>query len=302
MNTARELGYNWNKLDKFMFQDRFDPNQHPAHFFYGDPRNVKWGARFFIEEALQNGATLINQAKVKKVIIENGKATGVEFSKWGAKHTVFAPKIVVAAGGIGSPIILKNSGIIKAGVDFFFDPLISVAGYIDGIESKPEIPMSAGVHFSKEGYMMTDMNLPKFLDMIFTLSAFRLHRTFSHKKAVRIMIKIRDDLGGRLGKRGGIWKNLSKNDEEKFKSGYKRAKEILKKAGAREVFTTWRLASHPGGTVKIGECVDSNLKTEYDNLYVCDCSVVPEPWGLPPTLTILGLARRLSNHLLDQGS
>ncbi len=300
MNSARALGYKWDKLDKFMVQDRFDPDQHPAHFYYGDPRKVKWSARLFVEEAIQAGAVLVNRAKVKQVIVENGKAIGVEFSRWGRKHNVFASKIVVAAGGIGSPIILKNSGISKAGVDFFFDPLISVVGYIDGIDNKPEIPMSAGMHVREEGYMMTDMDLPKMLDMIFTLSAFRFHRIFSHKKAVRIMVKIRDDLGGRIGNMGGIRKWLTRDDEKRLQSGYQRAKKILQKAGAREIFKTWRLASHPGGTVKIGECVDTNLKTEYDNLYVCDCSVIPEAWGLPPTLTILGLARRLSKHLLDQ--
>ncbi|MGV7223994.1 MAG: GMC oxidoreductase [Nitrospinales bacterium] len=58
------------------------------------------------------------------------------------------------------------------------------------------------------------------------------------------------------------------------------------------------MAAHPGGTVKVGEALDSNLQTEFDNLYVCDCSVIPEAWGLPPTLTILGLGKRLSRYLL----
>jgi choline dehydrogenase-like flavoprotein len=113
------------------------------------------------------------------------------------------------------------------------------------------------------------------------------------KEAHRVRIKSRC---------GGVRKRLTRDDRKKFESGYKRAKEILENAGAREVFKTWKLASHPGGTVKIGECVDTNLKTEYDNLYVFDCSVIPEAWGLPPTLTILGLARKLSKHLLDQES
>jgi choline dehydrogenase-like flavoprotein len=37
--------------------------------------------------------------------------------------------------------------------------------------------------------------------------------------------------------------------------------------------------------------------TSYDHLYVCDCSVIPEGWGLPPSLTILALGKRLSKHL-----
>jgi choline dehydrogenase-like flavoprotein len=60
------------------------------------------------------------------------------------------------------------------------------------------------------------------------------------------------------------------------------------------------VAAHPGGTVKIGDIVDSNLQTEYENLYVCDCSVIPEAWGLPPTLTLIGLGKRLAKHLMEE--
>ncbi len=57
------------------------------------------------------------------------------------------------------------------------------------------------------------------------------------------------------------------------------------------------MAAHPGGSVRIGEHVDTNLQTEYEGLYVCDCSVIADPWGLPPTLTLLSLAKRLAKHL-----
>ena len=46
--------------------------------------------------------------------------------------------------------------------------------------------------------------------------------------------------------------------------------------------------------------VDADLKTRFDNLYVCDCSVIPEEWGLPPTMTLLGLGKRLAGHLLGE--
>jgi len=74
-------------------------------------------------------------------------------------------------------------------------------------------------------------------------------------------------------------------------------KNILKNAGAKSIFKTRYLAAHPGGTVKVGELVDSNLMTKYDNLFVCDCSVIPEAWGMPPTTTIIGLGKRLAKYL-----
>ncbi len=46
-----------------------------------------------------------------------------------------------------------------------------------------------------------------------------------------------------------------------------------------------------------GEIVDTDLRTEVDNLFVCDASVLPLAPGLPPILTILALARRLGKRL-----
>ena len=67
----------------------------------------------------------------------------------------------MAAGGIGSPLILRHSGIHAAGYDFFFDPLITVCGTMKDVSSRHnEIPMSAGVHMKDEGYLMTDMAIP----------------------------------------------------------------------------------------------------------------------------------------------
>jgi choline dehydrogenase-like flavoprotein len=40
--------------------------------------------------------------------------------------------------------------------------------------------------------------------------------------------------------------------------------------------------------------------TQYDNLYVCDCSVIPEAWGVPPTTTIVALGKRLAKYLLGK--
>ena len=159
--------------------------------------------------------------------------------------------------------------------------------------------MSAGLHFPDEGYVMTDMALPKMLNTIFAFSGFRPHRCFSHKNVVRIMVKVRDDLGGLLTDREGIRKRLTKADREKLRKGYEHARKILKHAGATGIHKTWILAAHPGGTVKIGELLDSDLQSKhYGHLYVCDCSVIPDAWGLPPTYTILCLSKRLSKHLI----
>ena len=299
MESAQDLGYKWQKLEKFMYQDRWKPEYPFGH--YGDPHGIKWSARMYIEEAITNGAELIDRAKVTKVIIEDKSAIGVEFTKNGRNSTVFAPKIVLSAGGIGTPVIMRASGIKEAGYDFFFDPLIGVRGTVRNMKVPlSEIPMSAGVHMEDEGYMMTDMSHPFATAAIFASGVFRFDKMFSRRNTLQIMVKAKDELGGKLTDRGGIRKSLDQNEKQKLLKGYERAKEILKNAGAKNIFKTGYLAAHPGGTVKVGNLVDSNLKTEYDNLYVCDCSVIPEAWGLPPTSTIIGLGKRLAKHLTSE--
>jgi choline dehydrogenase-like flavoprotein len=48
--------------------------------------------------------------------------------------------------------------------------------------------------------------------------------------------------------------------------------------------------------------VDSRLETATRGLFVCDASVLPAPWGLPPTLTLLCLAERLAAELAGAAS
>jgi len=299
MESAQDLGYSWKKQDKFMYQDKWKPEYKFGH--YGDPHGVKWSARMFVEEAVANGAKLINGAKVNKVLFEGNKAVGVEFRKRQKKYEAFAPKVVISAGGIGTPVILRASGMNRAGYDFFFDPLIGVRGTVKDIDvPTSEIPMTAGVHIEDEGYMMTDMAHPFATTAMFAIGVFRLHKMFSRRNTLQIMVKAKDELGGKLTDNGGVRKILDKNEKQKLRRGYERAKEILKNAGAKGIFKTQYLAAHPGGTAKVDDLLDSNLMTEYDNLFVCDCSVIPEAWGMPPTTTIIGLGKRLAKYISEE--
>lgn len=296
MESARSIGYQWDRLPKFIYQDKCQPGCGKCN--YGCPNGAKWNGSMFVEEAVSYGATLFSHARVSKVILDNKKAVGVEFAMKGKDMKVYAPKIIIAAGGIGSPVILRNSGIKGAGYDYFFDPLICVMGTVKDIKGGSEIPMAAGHQFVEDGYVMTDMTVPTGLYRVFAAEVFHFHRLFSHSRTLSIMVKEKDSLGGRLTNGGGVRKKMAEIDYRKLDHGYERAKNILLNAGAKNIFKSWYLAAHPGGTVKINHLVDKNLQTEYENLYVCDCSVIPEAWGLPPTYTILCLAKRLAKQLI----
>ncbi|MBW1901862.1 MAG: GMC family oxidoreductase, partial [Deltaproteobacteria bacterium] len=111
------------------------------------------------------------------------------------------------------------------------------------------------------------------------------------------MIKIRDSLSGSIPEKGKIDKAMGEQENKAFNAGYEKAGKILKKAGAKSTFKTQISGAHPGATAKIGEVVDKNLQTKYENLYVCDASVIPEEFGFPPVLTTIALGKRLAKHL-----
>lgn len=295
MNSARDLGYDWQKMPKFIDQDNCQPDCWKCG--YGCPHGAKWTARHFVEQAREKGATLINGAKVTTVLTEHGKAQGVMFRHHQTTHRAFAKQVVLAAGGIGSPVILRASGTPTAGRDFFYDPLIAVMGTVPDLKGGREIPMAAGIHMENEGYVMSDMTLSQAVYGVLTAQVGRINQLFSHPKALTIMVKAKDSLGGHLSHSGGVRKRLADSDRQKLSRGYERAKQILGNAGARNIYKSHFLAAHPGGTVKINEVVNSNLETDIENLFVCDCSVIPEAWGLPPTFTLLCLGKRLAKHM-----
>ena len=298
--NALELGYDCHRLKKMIYQDKCEPDCQRC--LYGCPQDAKWNARNWVAQALENGAEMINGARVSRVIVENRQAVGVAYRHRRKDYRIFAEKIVIAAGGIGSPVILNKSGIRGVGYDFFFDPLILVLGRVKGVNSGTGLSMCAGVHFPEDGIVMTDFNLPHLTKILLDLAVFRFSQVFAYPDVVPIMVKVRDSLAGRVINDRLIWKGLTKADKEKLNIGFSHAQGILKNAGAKKVYKSWHLAAHPGGTVKIGEHVDANLKTWFDNLYVCDCSVIPEEWGLPPTMTLLGLGKRLAKHLSNENS
>jgi choline dehydrogenase-like flavoprotein len=258
MQSARELGYDWRKLDKPIFQDRCQPGRHPYR--------ARWTGRYYLKEAVAHGAQVLAEANVQRVLLEGKRVRGVEFVRGGTRQEALAPRVIVSAGGIGSP------------------------------QAFGEFQMQAGVHLEDEGYMMTDLAFTRETFPLFAASALRFDRLFSWSKTLSIMIKIRDEIAGHVEARK-MRRIFGPPEREKLASGYRRAREILQNAGAKRIWKSRVVAAHPGGTVRIGEHVDANLQTEYEGLYVCDCSVIADPWGLPPTLTLLSLAKRLAKHL-----
>jgi choline dehydrogenase-like flavoprotein len=294
MTAAREQGLPWHKLDKLIRPQACRTGCWRC--VTGCPYGAKWTARDFVDEARCRGAVLRERARVDRVLVEDGRAVGVEATIAGEREQLRAGLVVLAAGGIGSPRLLRASGLLEQAAAFFSDPVIAMMGSVDDIDGGAEVPMAAGASWPEDGIALADLTLPQAMYQAFALQAGRLDRLLAHRRTLSIMVKIRDQVGGSIGRRW-VDKTLQPADREKFDKGVAIARGILERAGARHVFASHHFAAHPGGSLRIGEQVDAGLRTATPGLYVCDASVIPEPWGLPPTLTLLALGKRLGKQL-----
>ena len=294
MESALAIGLPWHKLDKMIRPQSCRSGCWRC--VYGCPYGAKWSARDLVDEARRHGAELVTDTRVTRVLLEDGRAAGVEAVREGRAETYRAPLVVLAAGGIGSPRLLRASGLMDTPAPFFSDPVIAVMGTVDDIDGGAEVPMAAGASFHDEGISLADLTLPRPMYQAFAAQAGRVERLLAHGKTLSIMVKIRDEIGGNVGPRW-VDKALQRTDRSKFDKGVEMARAILAQAGARHVFQSHHFAAHPGGSVRIGVGVDSELQTRTAGLYVCDASVIPAPWGLPPTLTLLALGKRLGWRL-----
>jgi choline dehydrogenase-like flavoprotein len=294
MEAAQGLGHDWKKLDKMIYPDQCRTGCWRC--VYGCPFGAKWTARNFLDDAIAAGADILAEARARCILTKNGRAIGVEYTYQKQTQQIFADAIVLAGGGIGSPQLLHASGLLATGASHFSDPVVAVMGSVEDIKSDAEVPMAAGMHLEHEGIMLADLTLPRPMYQAFALQVGRIDRVFSHQKTLTIMVKIRDQIGGNIGPRW-VNKALQPEDKNKFENGIEIGRDILKHAGASKIFNSWHFAAHPGGSIRIGEGVDSDLQTTTKNLYVCDASVIPKEWGLPPSLTLLCLGKRLADYL-----
>ena len=65
----------------------------------------------FLHDAKNHGAQFMQDTFVERVLVHKGKAVGVVGYQDGRKVTVNAGKVIVAAGSIHSPALLKRSGL-----------------------------------------------------------------------------------------------------------------------------------------------------------------------------------------------
>ena len=79
----------------------------------GCPNNAKGGVHLnALPQACAAGARIVSGLSVRRVLVEGGRATGVEAIRaGGGRVRISAPLVIVAAGTIGTPPLLRRSGL-----------------------------------------------------------------------------------------------------------------------------------------------------------------------------------------------
>lgn len=282
--TMQELGFDPQPMPKLL-----RPSQCKlcGHCSIGCPSGAKWDTR-----ELLNGINVITNCKVERLETGDSKVKRV-IAKQGLRTLTFEADIVVlAAGGLGTPQVLSQSGI-ACEPHLFVDPVLCVAAPMANVRQNRQLLMP--FVSSKEGYIISP-----YMDWL----SFFFNREWRKPMdgMVSLMIKMADEEQGCI-ERGKVRKTLTEKDQEVLKRGVNDCKEILKKMGAREedIILGTLNSGHPGGMLPLTPQEAQSLHNPLlpDNLYVADASILPQALGLPPILTIMALAKRISKLITE---
>jgi choline dehydrogenase-like flavoprotein len=292
----------WNKTTRLLFEACVGMGLHPrpipkmGHYerciscgrcLLGCAHGVKWDSREFLKAAVDKGAQLMTKCIVEQFIIENGMAVEIR-SRSGFRHVTHqADLVILASGGLGTPMILGNSGI-SCEPALFVDPVLCVAAIHEASFQDEEIPMPFVVQ--QDGFIISPY---------FDYLSYFFNKRWNPpaKNILSLMIKLADTNSGMV-REGMVDKKLTEQDEMKLSKAIDISKEILQRLGATKerIFLGILNAGHPGGMLPltVNEAISLHHDRLPQNLYVADASLLPRAPGNPPMLTIMALAKRIA--------
>jgi choline dehydrogenase-like flavoprotein len=269
---------------------------------------------------------------VKRVVIEDREAKGVEYDDAdGRTHAVDADVVVVAAGALGTPGILIRSGIREAaggsasseliGRNLGFHVARLIEGLFDEIQDAHMVyPISSHcMKFARDedgGFVVEASTIQDPIGFATALcdendvplwgqplvDAVRNYRYFSG-----LLTLVNDENNGTawVDETGQDQYSFDFNETEqkRIDESTKFAQDILRAAGAKRIFQTGVLSTHVQGSCRMGDdparsVVDAHGEShDIRRLFVGDSSVIPRTLSVNPSLTIMALASRLAAYI-----
>jgi choline dehydrogenase-like flavoprotein len=216
---------------------------------FGCPTSAKQHTGItYVPMAWEAGATTYTGCRVRRILVERGRALGVEAStSGGGTLRVRADLVVVACGAIHTPLLLARSGLGKdsaqLGRNLSIHPATAVRALFD-----EEIDMARGVpqsyfvdEFAGERIMFEGAaGPPDYLAMTLPFSRERQRELMlRYRNLAQFGLMVSDRSRGSVRERAGrvqIRYDLKREDVAAFKRGVELLTELYWAAGARAVY------------------------------------------------------------------
>lgn len=279
----QELGFDPEPMPKFL---RTSQCRLCGHCSIGCPYGAKWDTREMLD-----GIRVITNCKVERIEISGNKAKRIVARQGFRTVNYEADVVVLAAGGLGTPQILAKSGV-DCQPHLFVDPVLCVAAPMASARQDKQLLMP--FVSKRDGYIISP-----YMDWLSFFFNGKWRKPMNGM--ISLMIKMADEERGKV-ERGKVSKTLTAKDQETLLRGVDDCREILQAMGVppEDVILGTLNSGHPGGMLPLtadeAETMHSPLLPA--NLYVADASLLPQALGLPPILTIMALAKRISRRIL----
>ena len=255
---------------------------------------------------------------VDRVVIEGGRATGVEVGD----ETIRAETVVVAGGALNTPQILERSGLDSPTIGRYLGlhPVRVVYGLFDEVQDAHiTYPISshcmAYQHDDDGGFVLEASTIQDPIAFATTLEdesgplwgqqLVEAVRKFRHW--VGLLAMVNDENNGTVSvDEGGaelFAASFNEREQQRLDAALQFSRDVLVAAGATQVCWTGLASTHVQGTCRMGSdpersVVDADGRVwGVERLYVGDGSIVPRTLSVNPSLTIMALASRLAEHL-----
>jgi choline dehydrogenase-like flavoprotein len=298
----------------------------------GCPNNAKGGVHLnALPQACEAGARIVSGLRVNRVLSENGRAVGVSARRGdGNEVRISAPLVVVAAGAIPTPPLLRRSGLgrhPRLGRNLSIHPATGItAGFENAVVPWSGVMQSVGIEqlHEREGVLIEATGSPPGMGAI-SAPGYGTHLLGRLDRAAnRAMLgaMIADEPSGRvLGSRAPIVSyRLAKADERRLAVAIEAMARVMLAAGADDVelgggapavrseaeleaamqqidVRRLRLAGfHPSGTAAAGSDparhpVDPEGRLRgVEGVWVADGSILPSCPGVNPQVSIMAMA------------
>jgi GMC oxidoreductase/Gluconate 2-dehydrogenase subunit 3 len=142
--ACEALGYKLQRITRNADRDAYDPES--AGFLgFGDQSGSKLGTmKTYLQDAFDHGAQLVARCNAERILVQDGRAAGVEGTYTDpetghvARVIVRAPQVVAACGALATPALLLRSGIGGPAVGDYLR--LHPAGGVLGVYAEPQKP------------------------------------------------------------------------------------------------------------------------------------------------------------------